>query len=155
LIGRRLRCGSLALTPLAAARSRLRPRGGNWPRAWPIKWDRDTCVRCNMVISDRASPPRCAAARRMSRSSSTTSAARLLAARQGGAASLDGRPGHALWVADAADMGGATWLDARKAHYLGGGSRRWATTSPPYADAVPQQPDFRRRCEEQVLAKGK
>lgn len=31
-----------------------RDRDGDWPEGLrPIKWNRDTCVRCNMVISDR------------------------------------------------------------------------------------------------------
>jgi hypothetical protein len=42
-----------ALTPLAAALSACGKNAG-WPEGMAeIKWDRDTCVRCNMVISDR------------------------------------------------------------------------------------------------------
>ncbi|MDX9995210.1 MAG: hypothetical protein RBS28_07780 [Rhodocyclaceae bacterium] len=46
----------IAVTPLAAALSTL---GGcakdeGWPEGMqPIKWDRDTCIICNMAISDR------------------------------------------------------------------------------------------------------
>lgn len=48
----RLGLGGLLLTPLAAALSGCRK--GNWPDGMvDIKWDRDTCVRCSMVISDR------------------------------------------------------------------------------------------------------
>lgn len=48
----RLGISGLLLTPLAAALSGCRKN------AWPedmveIKWDRDTCARCSMVISDR------------------------------------------------------------------------------------------------------
>lgn len=51
LIGR-LGIGGLLLTPLAATLSGCRK--GNWPDEMvEIKWDRDTCVRCSMVISDR------------------------------------------------------------------------------------------------------
>lgn len=43
-----------ALTPLALAVLDACSNKGNWPEGMqPIKWDRDTCVRCNMVISDR------------------------------------------------------------------------------------------------------
>jgi copper chaperone NosL len=42
-----------ALTPLAAALSACGNKG-TWPEGMTeIKWDRDTCVRCSMVISDR------------------------------------------------------------------------------------------------------
>lgn len=41
------------LTPLAATLSGCGKKG-NWPEGMAeIKWDRDTCVRCSMVISDR------------------------------------------------------------------------------------------------------
>ncbi|MGE0080555.1 MAG: hypothetical protein AB7U81_04600 [Thiohalomonadaceae bacterium] len=49
----RMGAGALLLTPLAAALSGC-SRGGNWPEGMAeIKWDRDTCARCSMVISDR------------------------------------------------------------------------------------------------------
>lgn len=46
----------IALTPLAAALSSL--GGCSKDEGWPegmqaIKWDRDTCIICNMAISDR------------------------------------------------------------------------------------------------------
>ena len=48
----RLGVGGLLLTPLAVALSGCKK--GNWPEEMvEIKWDRDTCVVCNMVISDR------------------------------------------------------------------------------------------------------
>jgi copper chaperone NosL len=42
--------GAIALTPLAAATARQAALAAGMAE---IKWDRDTCVRCNMVISDR------------------------------------------------------------------------------------------------------
>jgi len=49
----RLGLGGLLLTPLAAALSGCGSKG-KWPDGMAeIKWDRDTCVRCSMVISDR------------------------------------------------------------------------------------------------------
>ena len=49
---RRHLLGGLLLTPLAAALSACRQ--GNWPEGMvEIKWDRDTCTRCSMAISDR------------------------------------------------------------------------------------------------------
>ncbi|PKO48672.1 MAG: hypothetical protein CVU31_04185 [Betaproteobacteria bacterium HGW-Betaproteobacteria-4] len=48
----RLGTGGLLLTPLAALLSGCKQ--DNWPAGMAeIKWDRDTCVRCSMVISDR------------------------------------------------------------------------------------------------------
>jgi hypothetical protein len=50
---RRFIAAGLALTPLAAALSAC-GKSGAWPEGMAeIKWDRDTCVRCSMVISDR------------------------------------------------------------------------------------------------------
>jgi len=50
---RRFIAASFALTPLAAALSACGKDDG-WPEGMQaIKWDRDTCVTCNMVISDR------------------------------------------------------------------------------------------------------
>ncbi len=48
----RLSGAGFLLTPLAAALSACRQDG--WPEGMvEIKWDRDACARCNMVISDR------------------------------------------------------------------------------------------------------
>ena len=49
----RLGVGGLSLTPLAALLTACGKKDG-WPEGMAeIKWDRDTCVRCSMVISDR------------------------------------------------------------------------------------------------------
>jgi copper chaperone NosL len=53
---RRFLATGFALTPLAGALSTLGACGKDdrWPEGMqPLKWDRDTCVVCNMVISDR------------------------------------------------------------------------------------------------------
>lgn len=51
---RRQFIATFALTPLALAVLGACSNKGNWPEGMQaIKWDRDTCVRCNMVISDR------------------------------------------------------------------------------------------------------
>ena len=48
-----LAASSFLLTPLAAVLSGC-SKQGNWPEHMlEIKWDRDTCARCSMVISDR------------------------------------------------------------------------------------------------------
>ncbi|GAB4169501.1 MAG: hypothetical protein OHK0026_07590 [Rhodocyclaceae bacterium] len=44
---------AIAMSPIAAALSGC-GRQERWPEGMqPIKWDRDTCARCSMVISDR------------------------------------------------------------------------------------------------------
>jgi len=113
----------LALTPLAASLAACGDKG-DWPEGMaPIKWDRDTCVRCNMVISDR----------------------RFAAEMRGGAKNTAFKfddigclvfwlrdkaqqfpwivePATRLWVAEYSGNAGAAvrWLDARGAQYLGG-----------------------------------
>jgi hypothetical protein len=50
---RRFLGSAFALTPIAAALSACGKDAG-WPEGMqPIKWDRDTCIVCNMAISDR------------------------------------------------------------------------------------------------------
>lgn len=50
---RRFLASAFALTPIAAALSACGKDAG-WPAGMqPIKWDRDTCIVCNMAISDR------------------------------------------------------------------------------------------------------
>lgn len=95
---------------------------GSWPEGMAeIKWDRDTCARCNMVISD----PRFAAELRGGGKDAVFKFddigclvfwQRDKAAQFPWMAAADTR----MWVADSTDMSGATWLDPRQAHYLGG-----------------------------------
>ena len=43
----------VALTPLASLLSACAAKG-DWPEGMQeIKWDRDTCMRCAMAVSDR------------------------------------------------------------------------------------------------------
>ena len=50
---RKFIAAGFALSPLASLLSACGV-AGEWPEGMAeIKWDRDTCVRCNMVISDR------------------------------------------------------------------------------------------------------
>jgi len=52
LFFRRVAVGGLLLTPLAATLCACSK--SSWPEGMvEIKWDRDVCARCNMVISDR------------------------------------------------------------------------------------------------------
>lgn len=50
---RRRLLGAFFLGPVAATLAAC-GQDSHWPEGMrPIKWDRDTCVRCNMLISDR------------------------------------------------------------------------------------------------------
>jgi hypothetical protein len=116
-----LPAAGFALTPLAALIAAC--SGSAWPDGMvEIKWDRDTCARCSMVISDR----------------------RYAAELRGGPKNLAFKfddigclavwlrdkaqdhpwmadPATRLWVADIASPGDAVhWLDARNARYSGG-----------------------------------
>ena len=108
------------MTPLAAALSAC-GKTGVWPEGMAeIKWDRDTCARCSMVISDR----------------------RFAAEMRGGEKNIvfkfddigcavfwmrDKQKDHPwmadaasrLWVADVSSTGDK-WLEARSAHFAGG-----------------------------------
>lgn len=137
-----------ALSPIAAALSGC-GRGLDLPDGMvETKWDRDTCVRCSMVISDR----------------------RFGAQVKGGPKQhnfkfddigcvffwLRDQPwgsdaGTRIWVVDSGDK---RWIDARQAHYVGGKTSpmgyNFAAVSAPQAGSV----DF-ATTREQILAKGK
>ena len=143
--------GGLLLAPLAGC-----GKQGHWPEGMAeIKWDRDTCARCNMVISD----PRFAAELRGGEKNTAFKFddigclafwLRDKAAQFPWMAEAATR----LWVADAADMSGATWLDARQAHYLGGRLSPMGYNFAAARDAVSGGLTF-ESMREQVLAKGK
>ena len=115
----RLTVGGLTLTPLALALSAC--GRSEWPEGMAeIKWDRETCPRCSMVISDR----------------------RFAAQLRGGPKDMvvkfddigcftfwirDTRMAHPwlddpatrMWVADVTSKGKEViWLDPRKAQYI-------------------------------------
>ena len=155
-----LAASAFLLAPLSACGKK-----GNWPEGMAeIKWDRDTCVRCNMVISD----PRFAAQMRGGEKNTAFKFddigclvfwLRDKTAQFPWMAAADTR----MWVADAADMSGATWLDVRQAHYLGGrlspmgynfAAVRAAPQEIPLGDAVSGTLTF-EAMREAVLAKGK
>ena len=143
--------GGLLLAPLAGC-----GKQGHWPEGMAeIKWDRDTCARCNMVISD----PRCAAEMRGGEKGVVfkfDDIGCLVFWLRDKAAQFPwmAAAGTRMWVADAADMSGATWLDARQAHYLGGRLSPMGYNFAAARDAVSGGLTF-EAMREQVLAKGK
>ncbi|MDR0776193.1 MAG: hypothetical protein LBE81_06090 [Azonexus sp.] len=150
----RLSTACFLLTPLAAALSACQQDG--WPEGMvEIKWDRDTCVRCSMVISDRRF------------------AAQLRGGPQNTAYKFDdigclvfwirdktaGMPWLAdpttrMWVADMNSKGqDIRWLDPHHAHYVGRHSPmgyNFAATAQPQAGSQ----DF-ASMREHLLARGK
>ena len=142
------------LTPLAAALSAC-GHSGAWPEGMAeIKWDRDTCTRCSMVISDRRF------------------AAEMRGGEKGIVFKFDdigcamfwlrdkakdfpwmAEPATRLWVADASGKGDK-WLDARKAHYGSGAMSPmgYNFSARSYAEAGTQGFEEMRQ---HVLAKGK
>ena len=143
-----------ALTPLAAALSGCGSKGA-WPEGMAeIKWDRDTCVRCSMVISDR----------------------RFAAEMRGGEKNVvfkfddigcavfwmrDKAKDYAwltdsatrIWVADVASSGDK-WLEARKAQYVGGKTSPMGYNHGARSYAEAGSFDF-SEMSSHVLAKGK
>ena len=143
--------GAIALVALGCDRE-----AGKWPPGMqPIKWDRDTCARCNMVISD----PRFAAELRGGGKDTTfkyDDIGCLVFWLRDKAAQHPwmGESATRLWVADSTDKSGATWLDPRAAHYLGGRLSPMGYNFAAVRDAVSGSLTF-EAMREQVLAKGK
>ena len=145
---------SLALTPIAAALSAC-GNGGAWPPGMAeIKWDRDTCVRCSMVISDR----RFAAELRGGEKDTTFKFDDIGCAVFWLRDKARDYPWMAeaatrFWVADASGRGDK-WLEARKAHYSGGAMSPMGYNQAARSYAEAGSFDF-REMSAHVLAKGK
>lgn len=122
-IDRRRFLGLFALTPIAAALAACGDKG-DWPEGMhPVKWDRDTCVRCNMVISDR----RFAAEMRGGEKNTVfkfDDIGCLVFWLRDKAAQFPwmSEPATRLWVAEYSGDAGAPvrWLDPRAAHFIAG-----------------------------------
>ena len=151
---RRFLAASFALTPVAAALSAC-GKSSAWPEGMAeIKWDRDTSVRCSMVISDR----RFAAEMRGGEKDIVFKFDDIGCAAFWMRDKLKDYPWMAdaatrVWVADLSSTG-EKWLEARKAQYVGGkmspmGYNHGARA---YAEAGSQGFEEMRQ---HVLAKGK
>ena len=154
-LGRREFLGAAAagfvLTPLSALLSAC-GRASMPEGMVEIKWDRDTCVRCNMALSDR----RFAAQARGGPKDANfkfddIGCAMFWLKEQAWGSDAATR----LWVADVASRGEAVqWLDAKKAWYVGGKTSpmgyNYGATAAPQAGAL-EFADMRTH----VLAKGR
>jgi hypothetical protein len=145
---------SLALTPLAAALSAC-GHSTAWPQGMAeIKWDRDTCTRCSMVISDR----RFAVQMRGGEKDAVFKFDDIGCAVFWTRDKIKDYPWLAdsatrFWVADITSTGDK-WLEARKAQYVGGKTSPMAYNYG--AIAYPQAGAFDfEEMRQHVLAKGK
>ena len=149
------RATGLALTPLAGLLAAC--GSSDWPEGMAeIKWDRDVCARCSMVISDRRF------------------AAQLRGGPRNEAFKFDdvgclafwlrdkakdlpwlAEAATRLWVADYASRAESpAWLDARKAHYAGGKHSPMGYGYAAYSLPQPGSLDF-DGLREHVVLKGK
>ena len=139
---RTLLAQGFALTPLATLVLSACGDDGDWAEGMlPIKWDRDTCLHCQMVISDKRfaveirGGPRntaykfddigCAATWRVEKMNQLPWLA---------------QAGHGFWVADYA-ANGKIWLNALTAHYRNGPTSpmgyNYVAMAEPQSDSVP------------------
>lgn len=135
----------IALTPLAAALLAAcgEEQGGPWPAGMlPIKWDRDTCARCGMVISDRrfAAEVRGGPKDTAFKFDDIGCAATWCAEKTGQHPWLADAATR-YWVADYASQG-TKWLDARRAFYADGSRSPMGYNLAAYAEAQPGRADF-------------
>ena len=152
----RLGAGGLLLTPLATALSGCGKKG-NWPDEMAeIKWDRDTCVRCSMVISDRrfAAQARGGPDRTVFKFDDPGCLAFWLQEKTDKYPWLND-PGTRLWVADfnSKSRDEMNWLDPKRAYFITRTSPmgyNFAAVATPLAGAL----DF-TDMRQHTLAKGK
>lgn len=144
----------LLLTPLAAALAACGGKG-DWPEGMAeIKWDRDTCSRCSMVISDR----RFAAEMRGGEKGivfkfDDIGCAMIWLREKAREFPWMAEPATRLWVADAAGKGDR-WLDARKAYFSGGAMSPMGYNQSAHAYAEGGSLPY-EEMRQHVLAKGK
>lgn len=132
---RSLLAHGFVLTPLASLLTACEEKG-TWPEGMTaIRWDRDTCTRCKMVISDR----RFAAQIRGGPKNTSFKFDDIGCATTWRAEKLKEHPwlaetGTRFWVAE---FGGKSekWLDARSAHYLSGKTSPMGYNYAAFADA--------------------
>lgn len=117
-----LACG-VALTPLGSALlGACAEDQDRWPDGMvPIKWDRDSCARCSMVISDRrfAAELRGGPRDEAYKFDDIGCALAFRAVKRATMPWLADDDATRFWVAEYG-ANGERWLDARRAHYVAG-----------------------------------
>ena len=145
----RLGIAGFALTPLAGLLSAC--SHSNMPEGMvEIKWDRDACVRCSMIISDRRFAVQLKGGPKDESFKFDDIGCAVIWLKGKG---LSSDATLRIWVTDSTDPTGARWLDARKAQYVGGKTSpmgyNFAAVALPQAGSLPFE-DVRQH----VLAKG-
>lgn len=138
-----------ALTPVAAAISLVGCRSSTLPEGMvETKWDRDTCARCSMVISDRrfAAQVKGGPKQQNFKFDDIGCVMFWLQSRDWGS-----DPATRIWVVDGGDQ---SWLDARTAYYAGGKSSPMGYNFVAMRRNVAGAVDF-ATMREHVLARGK
>ncbi len=147
----RLAVGGFALTPLAALLSACGKSG--WPEGMAeIKWDRDTCTRCRMAISDRrfAAQVRGGPKDQVFKFDDIGCVVFWLKEQAWG-----NDANVRLWVADAASKPDQlTWLDPRQAYYVAGKTSPMGYNFAAYGQAQAGSITF-SEMRELLLQKGK
>ncbi|MBS1173075.1 MAG: hypothetical protein H6R12_1905 [Proteobacteria bacterium] len=144
-----LAAAGFLLTPIAAAVSLAGCKSSNLPEGMvEIKWDRDTCVRCSMAISDRrfAAQVKGGPKQQNFKFDDIGCVMFWLASQSWG-----GDPSTRIWVVDASDQ---SWLDARTASYVGGKTSPMGYNFGAVRNKAAGTLDF-DTVREQILAKGK
>ncbi|MDD5297479.1 MAG: hypothetical protein PHU46_11255 [Rhodocyclaceae bacterium] len=112
----RVGVAGLALTPLAGLLSAC--SHSNLPEGMvEMKWDRDACARCSMIISDRRFAVQLRGGPKNESFKFDDIGCAVIWLKGKGWSS---DAALHIWVTDSTDQTGARWLDARKAQYLGG-----------------------------------
>jgi len=160
-MNRRHFCSSLLTLPaLPLLPSLLAACGksGDWPAGMAeIKWDRDTCARCNMVISDRRFAAELRGGERDIAFKFDDIGCLVFWLREKASQyPWMAEPATRLWVADAASKAGTPlrWLDPRTAQFLGGRTSPMGYNFAAVAYPQPGSVDF-ALMREHILAKGK
>jgi nitrous oxide reductase accessory protein NosL len=116
---------------------------GHWAEGMaPIKWDRDTCVRCSMAISDRrfAAEVR-GGPRNEAYKFDDIGCAVTWCGEKMNVHPWLGDPATRIWVAEFAARG-ERWLDARSAHYAAGPRSPMGYNLAAHAQAAAGSTDF-------------
>jgi copper chaperone NosL len=147
----------LMLTPLASLLAACGKASG-WPEGMvEIKWDRDTCARCNMVISDRRFAAQIRGGEEDRAFKFDDIGCLVFWIRDKAAAHpWMATPAIRMWVADATGRPDqpARWLDPRSAQFLPGRISPMGYNFAAVAGAEAGSIDF-AALREQLLARGK
>ena len=150
-LGRMVKTGiaGFALTPLASLLSAC--SHSSLPEGMvEIKWDRDPCARCGMIISDRRFAAQAHGGPKKD-SVKFDDIGCAVAWLKGKGWSTD--PALRIWVMDSTDPAGSRWLDARTAQYVGGKTSPMGYNFAAVSLPQPGSLDF-EDVRQHVLAKG-